>query len=47
MLNNYWDSKRDKEFDEALEEMWREEQEYRRKQEELNISNPMALYGAI
>ena len=51
----YWDTTIDRDIDMALDEMWKEEQA-RRAQEEAeyqalqsihNISNPMALYGAI
>ena len=51
----FWDTTIDRDIDMALDEMWREEQARRAEEErthdeliaKANISNPMALYGAI
>lgn len=51
----YWDTTIDRDIDMALDEMFREEQAHRAEEErahnalisKVNISNPMALYGAI
>ena len=53
----YWDNDKDRQFDEALDEMIRAQQPpfteedvdtmYQRHIMKTNISNPMKLYGAI